>query len=143
MKTRLAFFALLAASVLFLSNAFAQEFMKNYLPEGARARVGKGYVYDLAYSPDSTRLAVASSIGIWLYDARTGQALDLLIGYTSSVSSVDFSPDGHTLASGSFDRTIRLWDVRTGELKTTLTGHKGSVYSVAFSPDGDMLVKWR
>ena len=139
MKTKLSFFAFLAASVLCLSNAFAQEFMKNYLPEGARTRIGKGQVHHLAYSPDSTRLAVASSIGIWLYDAHTGQPLDLFTGHTRDVSSVDFSPDGHTLASSSYDGTIRLWDVNTGELKTTLTGHKGSVYSVAFSPDGDIL----
>ena len=34
-------------------------------------RIGRGTMYDLAYSPDGTRLAVASSVGIWLYDTET------------------------------------------------------------------------
>jgi len=52
------------------------------------------------------------------------------------VSSVAFSPDGKTLASGSDDSTIKLWDVATGRDRATLQGHLQEVSSVAFSPDG-------
>ena len=55
------------------------------------------------------------------------------------VSSVAFSPDGSTLASGSSDYTVRLWDAVTGQEKAVLTGHSGVVNSVAFSPDGSTL----
>ncbi len=34
---------------------------------------------------------------------------------TAPVASVAFSPDGKTLASGSFDKSIKLWDVATGK----------------------------
>jgi serine/threonine protein kinase len=63
----------------------------------------------------------------------------ILEGHTSWVSSVAFSPDGATLASGSADRTVRLWRVADGSLVRTLEGHSDDVTSVAFSPDGATL----
>ena len=59
--------------------------------------------------------------------------------HDSSVTSVSFSPDGRTLASGSYDNTIRLWDVVTGQSTSTLPGHASAVHSVNFSPDGKTL----
>ena len=119
-------------------NTFAQDYTTWHLPEGAKARLGKGWITEIAYSPDGTRLAVASSIGIWIYDAETGEELDLLSGHTGEGTSVSFSPDGNRLASGSL-REIRLWDANTGRHLHTLTGHTDSVNSVSFSPDGNVL----
>ena len=136
MKTTVTLLILLTVVSL---NTFAQDYTQWGLPDGATARLGKGWINEIAYSPDGTRLAVASSIGIWLYDTATGQEVALLTGHEWAVRSVAFSPDGRTLASGSWDSTIRLWDVVTGAHQRTLTGHTGSVRSVAFSPDGRTL----
>ena len=61
-----------------------------------------------------------------------------LKGHTDFVSSIAFSPDRRTLASGSWDNTIRFWNPHTAAHSATLTGHTDRVTSVAFSPNGNM-----
>jgi WD40 repeat protein len=53
---------------------------------------------------------------------------------------VAFSPDGKTVVSGSYDKTLRVWDVASGQSLRTLEGHGESVDAVAFSPDGKTVV---
>ena len=130
---------LLTLFILFSLDASAQDSPQLHLPDGAKARFGKGTMSEIAYSQDGTRLAVAGGIGIWIYNAQTGQELDLLSGHTAWVFSVSFSPDGTSLASGSSDRTVRLWDANTGEHLHTLTEHSTWVRSVSFSPEGAAL----
>jgi WD40 repeat protein len=127
--------------VLFSSNTFAQDYTRWNLPEGAKARLGKGLLSgSIAYSPDGTRLAVSANIGIWLYDAHSGAEIDLFTGQALSVNSVAFSPDGYILAGGSGDGTIRLWSVETGAHIQTLTGHTRGIKKIAFNPDGNTIV---
>ena len=116
------------------------------LPDGAIARLGKGGVsYDdqgIAFSPDGSRLAVATSMGVWLYDAETFDELALLTGHKEAVTAVAFSPDGTKLASVSgfhFPGTLKLWEVETRQIIDTFQAKGGSTDSVSFSPDGKIL----
>ena len=96
-KTTLFTFTVFILFTLCSQNIFAQDSSQWHLPEGAKARLGKGEINEIAYSPDGTRLAVASSIGVWLYDTATHQVgnsrngeIALLTGHTGGVSSVAF-----------------------------------------------------
>ena len=59
---------------------------------------------------------------------------------TSLVVSADWSADGRYLATGGFDKLIRIWDLQTGENISTLLGHTNSVSSLSFSKNGSRLV---
>ena len=73
---------------------------------------------------------------MYLWDVSTGSLLRTLDGHKDRVNSLSFSPDGTTLASGSYDDTARLWDVNTGSHLRTLDGHTDWIRDVSFSPDG-------
>jgi len=55
------------------------------------------------------------------------------------VISISPSPDGETLALGSYDNTIKIWDLTTKQQIKTLHGHTGPVSDIAFSADGQTL----
>ena len=71
--------------------------------------------------------------------APTWQCVYTLVGHSNAVTSVAFSPDGETLASGSEDKTIEIWKLDAGKRWYTLTGHSDWVTCVTFSPDGRTL----
>lgn len=103
-----------------------------------------GAVNDLKFGPNGSTLAVAggqpSARGdLRIFDIASGNLIATLGGHLDVVACVSFNPDGRTLASASYDKTVRVWDVATGKVKQTLTGHSDFVYSVAFGPGGEWL----
>ena len=69
----------------------------------------------------------------------TGDNPKVISGHTHYVWSIAFSSDSKLLASGSFDKTVRLWSADTGELLDIFIGHENDITTVAFSPDNQTL----
>ncbi|MXV77398.1 hypothetical protein F4X73_07500 [Candidatus Poribacteria bacterium] len=85
------------------------------LSDGAIARLGRGLVNDIAFSPDMQYLAVATYIGIWIYALPKLTPIALWDTENGHSESVSFSPDSRWLASYSEnEETIKVWDVNSG-----------------------------
>ena len=105
-----------------------------------------GDVKSVDFSPDD-RLAVTAhedgTVRIWELDAvfqdqAGSRPLLVLSGHNSVVWDAAFSPAGDSLATISFDGTVRLWDPATGEEFLNLPeGNYGP--DLDFSPDGRQL----
>jgi eukaryotic-like serine/threonine-protein kinase len=99
-------------------------------------------VLEVAFSPDSTRLAAGTWDGLMVWDVKTGRELFKFQGGPEDhVRAVAFSPDNQSLASGGSGRVIRMWDPNDSGGHTTfvLGGHTGQVNCLAYSPDGKRL----
>ena len=146
-KTGLFYITLLLIVGYFSNGGLAQDQTQWHFSEGAKMRLGKGRINDIKFSPDGRRFAVATSIGIWMYDAHTGEELALLAvlpGEGRMVTTIAFSPDGRTLASGEFDGVGRLWDVLTGKpiatFKEVASPRYAGLTTLVFSENGKKLM---
>lgn len=97
----------------------------------------------IAYSPDGNHLALAraSDGRVQFWEARPPRLQQEVRSHTDANWGLAFSPDSRTLATSSFDSTVRLWHVRTGtELMVLKTDPPGHLLGIAFAPAGQQLV---
>jgi WD40 repeat protein/mono/diheme cytochrome c family protein len=103
-----------------------------------------GKVNAVHYVEDGRRLLTASGVsGLYgqatLWNLADGKRVRDFVGHRDILFDAEFSPDGRTMATCSYDRRITLWDVSSGEILRTMDGHNDAVYDLAFSPDGTVL----
>ncbi len=94
-----------------------------------------------AFSSDGQRLAVSiEATQVAILDRKTlteiGRLPDV---HTKAVMSIDFSPDGTRIVTGSHDNMIRVFDGATYDLRLEIEGHRSHVAAVRFSPDGSRI----
>ena len=129
-----------------MSDKLSEIFAANYprentvcLTPGAVARFERGGISDVAVSPDENLIAIASRLGVWLYDAHTKDFVSLIaVEGTGLLSKVVFSPDGTRIVTGDWDGKAILWDINTETALTTYI-HKDYINSITFSPNGKFI----
>jgi WD40 repeat protein len=96
------------------------------------------------FSPDGEILATAGTCvceedfdnPVQLWNTTSGELIRSLSGHVNGVQSMEFSPDGTTLAAGAAGGgPVRLWNVTTGVPTANLTAG----FMLKFSPDGKIL----
>ncbi|CAL5437959.1 unnamed protein product [Camellia sinensis] len=95
-------------------------------------------VRSLVYSPIDPRILFSASDDshVHMYDAEGKSLISAMSGHASWVLSVDASPDGAAIATGSSDRSVKLWDLKIRAAVQTLSNHVDPVWAVAFRPPG-------
>jgi WD40 repeat protein len=94
-----------------------------------------------ALSPGGLGVATTKGRVAQLWDATTGKLLHTLArGHRSTITDVEFAPDGLELLTVSFDHTGVIWNVRSGRPIHRLIGHSFPVYSGSYSPNGHWIV---
>ncbi|KAG6989789.1 hypothetical protein G7Y79_00064g094120 [Physcia stellaris] len=102
------------------------------------------------FSPDGRLLAVSFGISVSLWDPVTRDLHSTLEGHSNDVLAMNFSRDGHLLATGSRDRTVRLWDPAKLAVSNQLDADPLAITAIVFSPCGkfvasgsdSVIVRW-
>jgi hypothetical protein len=134
------------ASGIIEQQPLSDEMVQKNLPSGVSLvrtlRGHKGWVDRIAWSPDGKFLASASEDRtIRLWEAETGNLVDIFEGHEDWVYAVAWSNDGQKIISTSADSTIRIWKTkkRPGEIPEVLIGHNNSVFAISRHPDGQLI----
>ncbi len=123
-------------------NTKTQKMVPKPEPQGYQWRIDQA-----VFSPDGRLITANMGIGASL-DPKSGTAriIDLasekvreLNGHTGTVMGAAYSPDGKTIATSGFDRTVRLWDAESGDALGVGYGHEAHIGHVIFSSRGSYL----
>ncbi|MBL4704746.1 MAG: caspase family protein [Flavobacteriales bacterium] len=95
--------------------------------------------YEIGFHPNDLYFISADlAKNLTFIEADAKEVFRSHIGHTKTVSGFDFSNDGTTLVSSSWDGTVKVWNGETGMLKSKFTGHSGAVLSVVHHPQKDL-----
>ena len=116
-------------------------------------------MWAMCFSPNDRYLAIADSGHIiWvnlfiqylrhrpylvfifqIWEIRKKHVRNIFKGHTNLITSVDFSPNGRSIASSSYDNNLRIWSMRDG-FSSILGGDTDPFHQVKFSPNGKFIV---
>lgn len=133
-----------------LGYVYARHETPKGLPTGVKARLGKGGINVLRFSPEGTQLAAGTDVGLTIYDVDTGNEKDLGSKITAEINAIAFSHDGRLLAcGGASNPVIQIWNLQNGsELPAIPVPFRGrindrpiyAVTALAFAKDNNTLI---
>ena len=88
--------------------------------------------------PDNSLSSNSSYIVEW--DSLQFKCTHIYIGHKGGIISIDYSKDGKSFISGSYDKTIKEWDIATGQCIRSYEGHTSTVECVAYAPDSNTII---
>ncbi len=104
-----------------------------------------GLVTSIEFAPDAHSMVLADSLAghsgtVRRLDPVTGRSLNSWLAHADSILDMEFSPDGHRLATAGADHMIKIWDVASGTEHSRLEGHTAQILAISFNADGSRLV---
>ena len=114
------------------------------LPEGANARLGRGGIRTMAFSPDGQYFGVGTKIGLWLYELSTLSPIALWETDRGFIDGVTFSPDSRWIASYTYHEALRVWDIQNkvciADMEFREKRDRRNLSKPIFSRDGERLI---
>lgn len=107
--------------------------------------LGRGDVRDVAWSPDGQTIAIAGSLGLWLYAPDNLAAEPSRLAEETIVSAVAFSPDGTQIAFGTAEGELTIQEMASGEvvyafaMPASESPLGNAIRHLAFAPAGERL----
>ncbi len=105
------------------------------LPEGAIGRLGRGIINDATVAPNKKSLAVATRVGVWMYELGTIHPATLLETKRGIINNVALSHDCKWVATSNTDSIITVTETDTQKCVAKIQGWHDGTAQLAFSPD--------
>lgn len=96
-----------------------------------------------AFSPIESAFAIGNNAKIQTFkefDKKNFKLIRSLEGHQELVTTLEYTPDGLELISGSLDTSVNLWNVKSGDLVRSFQGHTNQVNSVAYCPELSIII---
>ena len=111
------------------------------LPEGAIARLGRGKINSMAFSPNGQYFVVSTPIGLWLYELPTLSPIAFWDTERGMMGGVSFSPDSQRIVTRTFAEVLGVSDIQSGVCVMQIEKpDKRQIAYPAFSQDGQHIV---